>query len=50
MRRRRPWIRDRRTALLLGYGGLLVGSFALYDAYESRGRDKPFIAKFWPGL
>lgn len=41
-------IRNRRTALLLGYGGILLGSLALYDAYEHRGKDRPFAVKFLP--
>lgn len=44
-----PRIRDRRTALLLGYGGILVGALALWDAYEMRGRRRPFLVKFLPG-
>lgn len=41
-------IRSRRTALLLGYGGILLGSIALYDAYERRGKDRPFATRFLP--
>ena len=46
---RRPYIKDRRCALLLGYGGILVGALALWDAYEQRGRRRPFLTKFLPG-
>jgi hypothetical protein len=46
--RRRPWIANRRTALWLGYGGLLLGAVAMYDAYENRGRQRPFASKFLP--
>jgi hypothetical protein len=49
MARRKPWIRDRRIALLIGYGGILVGSMALWDAYENRGKSRPFLTKFAPG-
>ena len=49
MARRRPWLRDRRRALLIGYGGILVGSLALWDAYENRGRSRPFGTKLLPG-
>lgn len=47
-RQRRPWIANRRTALWIGYGGLLVGSLAMWDAYENRGRSRPLGAKFLP--
>lgn len=45
---RRPWIADRRLALWLGYGGLLVGALAMWDAYENRGRSRPLSSKFLP--
>lgn len=48
-RRRGPVIRSRRAALILGYGGIIVGSLALWDAYESRGRSRPFVTKLLPG-
>lgn len=48
MARRKPLIRDRRMALLIGYGGVLVGAYALYDAYECRGKERPFGARFLP--
>lgn len=47
--RRRPRIRSRRLAMVLGYGGILVGSWALWEAYEGRGKNRPFAAKFLPG-
>jgi hypothetical protein len=49
MQRRGPIIRDRRAALCLGYGGILVGALALWDAYERRGKRRPFVTKFLPG-
>lgn len=48
-RRRKPWLPDRRTALLVGYGGIIIGSLALWDAYENRGAQRPFLAKWLPG-
>jgi hypothetical protein len=27
---------------------LCVGSFLLYDAYEGRGRNRPFVTRFLP--
>jgi hypothetical protein len=46
---RGPVIKDRRTALLVGYGGIIVGALALWDAYEQRGRRRPFLTKLLPG-
>jgi hypothetical protein len=48
-KRRGPVIPDRRAALLLGYGGILVGALALWDAYELRGKRRPFLVKLLPG-
>jgi hypothetical protein len=47
--RRGPVIRSRRTSLLIGYGGIIVGALALWDAYELRGKRRPFLTKFLPG-
>jgi hypothetical protein len=47
---RQPVIRDVRTAQLLGVACVVAGSFLLYDAYEARGRSKPWIAKLLPGV
>jgi hypothetical protein len=44
-----PVIKDRRTALLVGYGGIIIGALALWDAYEQRGRRRPFLTKLLPG-
>lgn len=49
MRRRGPVIPDRRCALLIGYGGIIVGALALWDAYEARGKRRPFMTKLLPG-
>lgn len=46
---RKAVIRDRKTALWLGYGGIVLGALCLYDAYENRGRSRPFASKFLPG-
>jgi hypothetical protein len=48
-RRRGPAIADRRVSLALGYGGILIGALSLWDAYERRGRRRPFLTKFLPG-
>jgi hypothetical protein len=36
-------------ALILGYGGIILGALCLWDAYERRGRRRPFLTKFLPG-
>ena len=46
---RRPVIPDRRTAQLAGVLCIVAGSLLLYDAYEARGIQKPWIAKLLPG-
>ncbi len=48
-RGRGPVIRDRRAALVIGYGGILIGAWALWEAYEKRGRRRPFVTKLLPG-
>lgn len=48
MARKKPWIRDRTLATWIGYGGILIGALALYDAYENRGRQRPLLTKFLP--
>lgn len=46
----RHLVRDRNTALLGGIAAILVGSVLLWDAYEGRGRQRPFAIKFLPGV
>lgn len=46
---RRPVVRNREHALLCGVVAIAIGSFLLYDAYEHRGRQRPFALKFLPG-
>lgn len=48
MARRKPLIKNRQTALWLGYGGLLVGAIAMWDAYETRGKSRPFVSHLLP--
>ncbi len=47
--RRGPYIKDPKTAKLIGYGGIIVGALALWDAYENRGKVRPFATKLLPG-
>lgn len=42
-------IKDRRVALFVGYAGVTLGALALWDAYENRGRLRPFAVKLLPG-
>lgn len=49
MARQRRYIKNRKVAQYGGYGLILAGSAMLYDAYENRGRRRPFISKFVPG-
>lgn len=46
---RRPVVPDRRTAMLAGFGFVTLGAWLLYDAYEARGRQRPFLTRFLPG-
>lgn len=40
---------SQNAALVLGYGGILLGALCLWDAYERRGKSRPFLTKFLPG-
>jgi hypothetical protein len=44
-----PVIPDRRTAIVAGAGCLVLGSFLLYDAFDARGRRRPFWLYLLPG-
>lgn len=45
---KRPLIRNRRHAMALGWVGLALGAVAMYDAYERRGKERPFAYRFLP--
>lgn len=45
----KPYIHDRRTAQVAGVVMISVGAWLLYDAYERRGRNRPFALKLLPG-
>jgi hypothetical protein len=47
--KRQPVVRDRDVALWGGMLAIVVGSYLLYDAYEARGRTRPFLTKLLPG-
>lgn len=46
---KRPYIKDRRTALGLGYGLGFAAIFCLRDAYERRNVNRPWWTIFVPG-
>lgn len=50
MTRARPYVADRQTALVLGFGAYLLGSFLIWDAYEHRGKSRPFWHRITGGL
>lgn len=43
-----PVIPDRRTAQMAGVGFVCLGAFLLFDAYEARGRQRPFFMRLLP--
>jgi protein-tyrosine phosphatase len=47
---RGPKIADQRTALVLGAVLLVAGTYCLYDAYDARGKRRPFALHFLPGV
>jgi len=46
---RKPLVADRRTALVLGLAAYALGTLMLWDAYEHRGKDRPFLFRFVSG-
>jgi hypothetical protein len=42
---RKPLLANRDAALYLGIGAWLLGSVLLWDAWEHRGRSRPFAFK-----
>lgn len=45
----RVWVKDRSTALWGGVACTVLGAALLHDAYEHRGKGRPFLARFLPG-
>jgi len=41
-------IRDRHSELLIGAALFVGASWLIWDAYEGRGRKRPFLARFLP--
>jgi len=46
---RKPWIADRKVAQAGGITFVMLGGLMLWDAFEGRGRMRPFWAKLLPG-
>lgn len=46
---RSPVVPDRQMAVLGGVAAITLGAFLLYDAYDARGRSRPFLMRFLPG-
>lgn len=46
---RSPVVPDRQMAVLGGVACMTLGAFLLYDAYDARGRSRPFLMRFLPG-
>lgn len=44
-----PVVSDQRTAILGGIACITLGAFLLYDAYDARGKSRPFALRFLPG-
>jgi hypothetical protein len=45
---RPPALRDRRAELVLGVALFVASAWLIYDAYEGRGRPRPFAARLLP--
>jgi hypothetical protein len=41
-------MKDPRTEIGLGIALFLASTYLIYDAYEGRGRKRPFLARFLP--
>lgn len=42
-------VKDQQTAVMIGVGLYLAGTLVLWDAYEHRGKSRPFIFRWLPG-
>lgn len=45
---RKHLIKDRSMELGVGIGLFAIASWLIYDAYEGRGRQRPFLARILP--
>lgn len=44
MKRRPALLRNRNTELVLGVAAFVTGAWLIHDAFEGRGRKRPFAA------
>lgn len=47
---RPPRIQDRRTEIMVAAGCLAMGSWLMWDAYDARGKRRPWALSLLPGL
>lgn len=45
MTKRPALLQDRTVEIALGVGAFIAGAWLIHDAYENRGRKRPFPAK-----
>ncbi len=45
----KPIVRDRQLALALGMAAYVLGTVMLWDAFENRGKSRPFWMRFASG-
>jgi hypothetical protein len=45
-----PRIHDRRTEILVAASCLAMGSWLMWDAYDGRGKRRPWALSLLPGL
>ncbi len=46
----KPRVPDRNTAMIAGLALVVAGSWLIYDAYEARGRTRPWLVRLLPGV
>ena len=49
MARKQLLFKNQKSAVMLGVGLYLAGTLVLWDAYEHRGKGRPFAFRFLPG-
>jgi uncharacterized membrane protein HdeD (DUF308 family) len=47
--RRKPIFQSSQTSLILGIGASIAGVWLIYDAFDGRGKDRPFWVSLFPG-
>lgn len=46
----KPWVKNRDVALYGGIASAVLAAALLHDAFENRGKSRPFLAKFLPSV